>query len=160
MLAEELRPALIMSRRYLVVSLALLLGGCDSNPPSKENIGVATGAVLGGVLGNQVGHGGGRVLATIGGAALGGYIGGRVGRSMDENDQRKASQALETSPDNRASSWHNPNTGQSYSVTPKRTYAGSSGPCRDFETMTDLDGRKETLHGTACRQPDGTWKAT
>ena len=107
---------------------------------------------------HQIGHGSGRTIATIGGAALGGFIGSRVGRNMDENDQRKAAQALETSPDAHATSWRNPNTGQRYSVTPTRTYDGSKGPCRDFETTTDIDGRTETVHGTACRQPDGTWK--
>ena len=149
-----------MSRKSIAVSLtALFLAGCGSNPPSNENVGMVGGAVIGGVLGNQVGHGAGRAIATIGGAALGGFIGSRIGRNMDENDHRKAAQALETSPDNRASSWKNPNTGQNYSVTPKRTYEGASGPCREFDTTTDIEGRKETVHGTACRQEDGTWKA-
>jgi len=149
-----------MPRKHLAVPITLLvLAGCGSNPPSKENVGMVSGAVIGGVLGNQVGHGAGRAIATIGGAALGGFVGNRIGRNMDEEDQRKASQALEASPDNRASTWKNPNTGQSYSVTPKRTYEGASGPCRDFESTTDIDGRKETVHGTACRQEDGTWKA-
>jgi surface antigen len=149
-----------MSRKVLAILLAVLfLAGCGSNPPSNENVGMVGGAVIGGVLGNQLGNGAGRTIATIGGAALGGFIGNRIGHSMDEEDHRKASQALEGSPDNRASSWKNPNSGQSYSVTPKRTYEGANGPCRDFETTTDIEGRKETVHGTACRQGDGTWKA-
>ena len=145
-------------KKLIAISVALVfLGACESNP-SKENVGMVSGAVVGGLLGSQVGHGSGRAIATIGGAALGGYIGSRIGRNMDENDQRKAAQALESSPDNRASSWKNPNTGQSYSVTPTRTYDSSNGPCRDFETTSTIDGKNETVHGTACRQADGTWK--
>jgi surface antigen len=149
----------IMSPKYLIAATlaALVLGACESNP-SKEDVGMVSGAVLGGVLGHQIGGGSGNAIATIGGAALGGFVGSRIGRSMDREDQRKTAQALEASPDQRASSWRNPNTGQSYSVTPKRTYEGADGPCRDFETTTEIDGRKETVHGTACRQADGNWK--
>jgi surface antigen len=149
----------IMSSKYLIAATlaALVLGACESNP-SKQDIGMVSGAVVGGVIGHQVGHGAGNAIATIGGAALGGFIGSRIGRSMDRDDQRKAAQALETSPDERASAWRNPNTGQTYSVTPKRTYAGADGPCRDFETSTEIEGKKETVRGTACRQADGSWK--
>ena len=148
-----------MARKYLIAASldALLLGACESNP-SKEDIGMVSGAVLGGVIGHQIGGGSGNTIATIGGAALGGFVGSRIGRKMDQDDQRKAAQTLETSPDGHAGSWRNPNTGQSYAVTPKRTYEGADGPCRDFETTTEIDGRKETVRGTACRQPDGSWK--
>jgi surface antigen len=149
-----------MSRKHIVTALLalLFLGACESNP-SKEDIGMATGAVLGGVLGHQIGSGSGNTIATIGGAALGAFVGSRIGRSMDRDDQRKTAAALERSPDDRATTWKNPNTGQTYSVTPTRTYEGGSGPCRDFKTTTEIDGREEVVHGTACRQPDGSWKA-
>ena len=44
--------------------------------------GTATGAVVGGLLGNQVGGGNGRTLATIAGAVGGAYAGNRVERNM------------------------------------------------------------------------------
>lgn len=46
-------------------------------PKCNDNniLGMATGAVLGGVLGNQVGGGSGKTVATIGGAAGGAYLG-------------------------------------------------------------------------------------
>ena len=96
-----------MSRKYLVTALLalLFLGACESNP-SKEDIGMATGAVLGGVLGHQIGSGSGNTIATIGGAALGAFLGSRIGRSMDRDDQRKTAAALESSPDKRATTWH------------------------------------------------------
>jgi len=43
-----------------------------------SGLGVAAGAVLGGVLGNQVGSGNGRTLATVAGAVGGGYAGNEV----------------------------------------------------------------------------------
>jgi surface antigen len=150
---------MLIRKPFVALIVALpLLGACESNP-SKQDIGMATGAILGGVLGNQVGHGAGRAVATVGGAALGGFLGSRLGGRMDREDQLKASGALERSRDGLSTSWRNPNNGQIYSVTPTRTYDGASGPCREFTTTTDIDGREEVVHGTACRQPDGTWKA-
>jgi surface antigen len=145
---------------WLALVLALL-GGCESmEPPSKQNIGLATGAILGGVLGHQIGSGSGQTIATIGGAALGGFVGSRVGASMDRNDQLKTAQALETSSTGHPTTWRNPDTGQHYTVTPTRTRESASGPCRDFTTVTEIDGTRQHVQGTACRQPDGTWKAS
>jgi uncharacterized protein YcfJ len=41
----------------------------------KEALGTAAGAVVGGVLGHQVGSGTGRTVATVAGAAAGGFAG-------------------------------------------------------------------------------------
>jgi len=30
--------------------------------------------------------------------------------------------------------------------------------CRDFSTTNVIDGRPQEVHGTACRQPDGSWR--
>jgi surface antigen len=149
-----------MRHKPVVASLVALavLAACESSP-SKEDVGMATGAIVGGVLGHQVGHGSGQTVATIGGAALGAFLGSHVGRNMDRSDELKTSQALEASRDGRATTWRNPESGQQYSVTPTRTYESPSGPCRDFTTVTRIDGHDEVVHGTACRQPDGTWKA-
>lgn len=40
--------------------------------------GIAGGAVVGGLLGNQIGGGTGKALATVGGAVAGGYAGNEV----------------------------------------------------------------------------------
>ncbi|MGH8054075.1 MAG: glycine zipper 2TM domain-containing protein [Stenotrophomonas sp.] len=51
--------------------------------------GTATGAVIGGLLGNQVGKGNGRKLATAAGAVAGGMVGRNVqGRNQERNGQR------------------------------------------------------------------------
>lgn len=47
-------------------------------PADPSGIGVVGGAVVGGLLGNQVGGGSGKTLATIAGAVGGGYAGNEV----------------------------------------------------------------------------------
>ena len=47
-------------------------------PTSGSTLGTVGGAVVGGVLGNQVGQGRGRTLATVGGAAGGAVVGNRM----------------------------------------------------------------------------------
>ncbi|MFP4251227.1 MAG: glycine zipper 2TM domain-containing protein [Guyparkeria sp.] len=42
---------------------------------TKTPVGTGAGAITGGILGNQVGGGSGRALATVGGALLGGMAG-------------------------------------------------------------------------------------
>jgi surface antigen len=144
-----------------VVPLAML-GGCESmEPPSKQEIGLATSAILGGVLGHQIGRGTGQTVATIGGAALGAFLGSRIGARMDRNDQLKTAQALETSKIEEPTTWRNPDTRQRYTVTPTRAHEGASGPCREFTTMAQIDdGRHDIVQGTACRQADGAWRVS
>lgn len=55
-----------------------------SNTGSAIGIGTVAGAVVGGVLGNQVGSGRGKAIATVAGAAGGGYVGHQI-----ENSQRQ-----------------------------------------------------------------------
>jgi len=43
-----------------------------------SGLGVVGGAVIGGLLGHQIGGGAGKKLATVGGAAAGGYAGNEV----------------------------------------------------------------------------------
>jgi surface antigen len=141
----------------IVAASTLVLGGCQT---TREQQGNWIGAIAGGVLGSKVGGGSGRVAATIAGTLLGGYIGGRIGRNMDDSDRYQAGEVLESTPSNQSSSWSNPDTGNTYSVTPTRTYYDSSRPCREYTTEAWIDGRKETIYGTACRQSDGTWMAS
>jgi len=57
-------------------------------PPRDQHriLGTATGAVIGGVLGNQVGGGNGRKLATVVGAAAGGYAGNKLQERAQSDD--------------------------------------------------------------------------
>ena len=48
--------------------------------------GTAVGAVVGGLLGNQIGGGSGKKIATVAGAAAGGYAGNKVQGDMQDKD--------------------------------------------------------------------------
>lgn len=54
----------------------------QASPVSQMSpLGIATGAVIGGLLGHQVGGGNGRTLATVAGVVGGGYLGNTVARN-------------------------------------------------------------------------------
>src|SRR3990172_5801506 len=139
----------------VVLVSTLAAAGCTAN---KELGGQAVGGALGGLLGAQIGDGTGQLAATAAGAVLGAYLGGQVGRSMDEVDRIKAHQALERAPTGHSVAWVNPDSRAEYTVRPTRTYDTPSGPCREYTTSGNIDGKRTTMHGTACRQSDGSWK--
>jgi osmotically inducible lipoprotein OsmB len=66
----------------MLAGLTLCVGlvGCETSDISRRDIGTATGAAVGGVVGHGVTDG---PLGTAGGAAAGAIIGGEVGESMD-----------------------------------------------------------------------------
>lgn len=56
------------------------------------------------------------------------------------------------------STWRNPDTGHEYEITPTETYETPSSPCLESVLEAMIGGGPETVYGTACRQPDGSWK--
>ena len=97
--------------------------------------------------------------ATLGASGLAGAaVGGAVGRSMDETDRMKTALALENVRTGVPTAWRNPDTAYEYEVTPTRTFDTAEGPCREFTMQALVGGSTERVHGTACRQPDGSWR--
>ncbi len=148
-----------LRKACLVTALAASLAGCATQG-QQEQSGMIIGGLLGGALGSQVGQGSGRTVATILGTMIGASVGGNVGRSMDENDRLKTAYALESVRTSVPTRWVNPDTRNQYTVTPTRTYEASSGPCREYTVQAVVERRPETVYGTACRQADGSWKAS
>lgn len=61
-----------------IACMAALIGlSACSTPPTRQQIGIGTGAVVGGVVGNAVGGG---TLGTVGGAAVGGVLGNELSK--------------------------------------------------------------------------------
>src|SRR5262245_56716146 len=91
--------------------LTVAVGAC-TNMGTKEMVGTAAGAGIGGLVGSQFGHGSGQLAATAAGVFIGGLVGNQVGAYMDEQDQQLARQAeyeaLERYPDGHYSRWDNP----------------------------------------------------
>jgi surface antigen len=130
---------------------------------SHEDTGTVVGAVAGGVIGNQFGHGAGRVFATAGGAVVGGLIGNAIGKKMDDEDRQRAMEAeyaaLEEEDDAPPHRWRNERNGHYGYIKPRRSYRNAGMRCREYEHTVYIDGRPETMVGKACRQSDGSWKA-
>jgi len=150
-------------RHVRVAAIALLpfLAACGPQSPSNAETGLIVGGITGGIIGNQVGKGSGNVLATMAGAVVGGIVGSEIGRSMDEQDRMYARQAeyaaLEEGESDRPRRWRNPDNGRYGDVVPGRPYKRSGVDCRDYTHTVYIDGRPQTMHGTACRNPDGSW---
>ncbi|MFQ6110434.1 MAG: RT0821/Lpp0805 family surface protein [Nitrospinota bacterium] len=140
-----------------------LLAGCAQTGISKRTGGAILGGIAGGVIGSQIGSGRGQILAAIGGTLLGALIGSEIGKRLDQRDRRLMAQAtqdaLERSPSGKATTWKNPDTGNSGTVVAKPAVEkAGGGVCREFTQTITVEGKTETAKGTACRQPDGTWK--
>lgn len=149
----------------VVVLLALFSSSCASMQQTWEE---NPKAVLGGFLGAAGGAGiaalagggpGVIVASALGGALLGGF----VGKKLDDRDKQMAaqaaSQAFEHNRSGQSSVWNNPDSGNSGSVTPTKTYQIANGQyCREYSQTITVGGEQHQAYGTACRQPDGSWK--
>jgi surface antigen len=147
-----------MKNVVLVIAVAMMVSLAGCQEIRNEQVGTGVGAVIGGVLGAQLGGGSGQLAAVAAGALLGAYLGGNVGRTMDEGDRVRTQQTLEATPTGQHSSWENPDSGNRYDVTPTRTRQDGDRPCRDYMTDAWIDGQRETVRGTACRESDGIWQ--
>jgi surface antigen len=145
----------------VLCAVALVFSACASaqNNP-KTTVGALGGAAAGGLIGAAAG---GSPAAIAGGVILGGLLGGAVGNALDQRDKdlamKQAQYSLENSQAGQSSQWRNPDSGNSGSFTPTRTYETETGqPCREYTQEILVAGEKHESYGTACRQADGSWK--
>ena len=68
-----------LTARVALLVMLPWLAACNSNP-SKQDIGMVSGAIVGGVVGSAVTAG--STAGTVGGAAAGGYLGNRIAKEM------------------------------------------------------------------------------
>ncbi len=153
-------------RSGLAMALAavLVLAACDNDTGTKETVGLLGGAVAGGLLGSQFGSGSGRLIMTGAGVLAGSMIGRNIGRNLDKKDrleqERAAQQALENTRSGQTVKWNNPDSGNSGTITPTKTFQNAQGQyCREIKQTITIDGNTEEVTGTACRQPDASWVA-
>jgi surface antigen len=148
-----------------IALLAFATSGCQAMGQSvadnpKAVGGSAIGAASGGLIAAAAGGG---AAGIVGGVLLGGLLGGAIGNALDQRDKQMAMQAqqaaLESAPSGQTSTWRNPDSGHYGSVTPTRTYETAQGQyCREYQETVTIDGKQHKAYGTACRQPDGSWK--
>jgi surface antigen len=164
-----------MRNLLMVAAISLSLAACQQPGPygtgpgpgdiglNKTTGGTLVGAGLGGLLGNQFGSGAGKGAATAIGVVAGGLLGNQVGKSLDQADvayaNRTTQTALETGQPGQALPWRNEQSGASGTVVPRNYYQTANGTyCREFQQTITVGGETQQGYGTACKQPDGSWK--
>ena len=157
-------------KKYLagLAVVGLLMGGCTSTPYNqRQNSGATIGAVSGGILGGLVGSSAGGTGSTILGVGLGalagGLIGGAIGNDLDARDREqaeaRAQYAITRGDPGERYEWRNTRNDNYGYTEPGPVYQSRSGEyCREYQTVVVVGGRQENAHGTACRQPDGSWR--
>lgn len=143
--------------------MSLSVAACSSDAGQKEQVGTLLGAGVGALAGSKIGGGGGRDIAIAAGALLGAGLGNQIGKSLDRADrlaiQQTTQRSLESVPSGQTTSWTNPDSGNSGTVTPQPAYTNASGQyCREFQQTITVGGEQQSGYGTACRQPDGSWE--
>jgi surface antigen len=147
-------------RIAFVVTLALLpvlIVACGS-----ENHGALLGAFTGSVADAQTGKGH-AAATTATGAVIGGIGGNEAGRQMSDRERRVAAnaeyRALEYGRSGMPTSWDYRATGHRGSIVPGRPYKKGDQYCRTYTHTINRGAPPETVKGTACREPGGTWRS-
>ena len=150
-----------MKHLAVLFTVLLLFLGCAPGTQQGQGVGTLAGAIVGGVIGHQFGGGSGKAVATMIGAITGGLIGSELGRVYDRlnaEEQRihaaAVSNTIQTSKIGEGNQWYNPQTGHSGRVIITK----HEGYCREYQQTIIIGGKEQEGHGTACRQPDGSWK--
>lgn len=162
-----------LTKKLVPVALsAIVLAGCQQpggygydgygGGINRQTGGAALGGIVGGLAGSSIGSGSGRIAATATGALLGVLVGSEIGRSLDEADRQRmalAQQNALAAPVGTNIQWSNPQSGNYGYYTPVRDGRDTAGNyCREFQQTIIVGGRQQTGVGTACQQPDGSWR--
>ena len=152
------RVAIVVLVAFPVVSCTSLANMTSENP--KAVLGSLGGAAAGAGIAAIAGGSAGWIVAA---GLAGGLLGGAIGAHLDSKDKQMAAQAAASAFENnrtgQPSGWKNPDSGNSGTVTPTRTYQAASGQyCREYRQDITVGTEKHQAYGTACRQPDGSWK--
>ncbi|MGQ0662926.1 MAG: RT0821/Lpp0805 family surface protein [Pseudomonadota bacterium] len=145
----------------IIGALSLALAACAEGG-QKENIGTVLGGIGGAVVGAQFGKGKGQLVGVAAGTLLGAFLGREVGKSLDRADVAYAQQAqtrAHAAPIGQQIAWSNPESGNAGTITARKDGRDQAGNyCREYQSTVTIGGQTEQAFGTACRQPDGTWK--
>ena len=155
-----------LASAVVVVALAATaLAGCESVERETgigkgAQTGALGGAATGGVIAAIAGASPAWIAgSTILGAVAGGFLGDYLSKKDREQHAESSYQAFETGKTGGQSSWKNPESGNSGTTKIDSVYRTSSGKlCKDFTQTIKAGGKSETMNGTTCQEPDGTWK--
>jgi surface antigen len=150
--------AIVLLVAFPALSCQSLADMTSDNP--KAVLGSLGGAAVGaGIAALAHGNPAAIVLSALGGGLLGGAIGHHLDNKDKEIAALTANRAFEANRTGQASTWQNPDSGNSGSITPTKTFQSAGGQyCREYQQTITVGGEKHQAYGTACRQPDGSWK--
>lgn len=141
--------------RFLIPMLMLLvlLTGCANKAQTGAGLGALAGATIGALTFNN------KVSGAAIGAGTGLLLGYIAGNELDKEDRAQLSRTLEHTPSGTSREWRNPDTDMRYTAVPRPARRDHGRIERDVAlTATFPDGKTDTVHATAYRAPDGTWR--
>lgn len=149
-------------KKLTVIVFTLMLSACavdqqgrvgpDGNVFNRNTFIPLASGLLGSLACYELFKGHGSKAGWTAACGVGGYL-------LASSYTQKSNQILESNQIGQTSSWSDPD-GKDYSMTPTSTYYQGSTPCRTYRSTVEIEGKTEILTGTACRQSDGSWKAT
>jgi len=145
----------------VAVTLVLALADCQAGGSGPDT---AVGSPRGAVAGSRPAAADESAAArAAAGARLDGLLGAGIARALDSGSQvlqaDTIDRTLEIAPPGAVATWSNPRNGAHGTVKLVRSYLSPAGDyCREFEQTVTIGGRLRQSQGTACRQPDGTWR--
>jgi surface antigen len=154
-------------RHFLLSLAAIALLGIALTQPAYAGdgqlVGTLMGAGFGGLIGNQFGHGSGRVATTAAGVFVGGMVGNSLGQSADRASLYRNSYAYGSPTYAYAPVYYQSAYVPNYvapEAPPPATYVDeeSGDYCREYSQTIRVAGQVQESYGTACLQPDGSWR--
>lgn len=147
-------------KKIAVVVLCCVMAvmvGCAQQQLTKGQGGAMVGAAGGALVGQAIGQ---STEATLIGAAIGTMLGYIVGNEMDKFDRQQLNSVYEVGRSGQVATWNNPDSGNTYNVTPQPAYTSprTQQPCRKAEIDAVIDGKRQKTYTTACRDEYGQWQ--
>ncbi|MDD4616100.1 MAG: glycine zipper 2TM domain-containing protein [Alphaproteobacteria bacterium] len=146
---------------FIVIFSLTTLSVDAARADSAELIGTGLGMAMGGLVGSQFGKGSGQLVSTGVGVAVGGAIGNSIVQDMEkEPSYAPSTYAPSGEPAPVVFNSYTPNYVAPPAPPPASptTYVDKDTYCRPYSQEIKIDGQVQESFGTACLQPDGTWR--
>jgi surface antigen len=163
-----------MKKTALIVATAVFLSGCVTtdqfgNPlasPYAPGVGAVGGAAVSGLACSNLGGGNGKVAIVAVCSALGALAGLGLGKTYSnqatagyqvQQQQFQYPQNYQRSYQSQMPTQYNGREG-TVEMSQKYYSPEQGSYCREWKHMGTIAGRRQQMYGTACQQPDGTWR--
>jgi len=141
-----------MKKTLIIALLACFLTagfGCANKAQQGAAVGSLAGATIGALTFKD------KLLGAAVGAGVGTLMGYIVGNEWDKHDEAQVQKTLENNRSNQPTSWTNPDTGTSYTATPKEPYMAENRVYRDVVIKDEKTG--DSIMAKAWRDDKGVW---